>query len=230
MRSNACIAGLGTLACVLIVATASAQDSGSTKLGAVAVAGSAHSSGSNGKIAFDRDCSIFVMSPDGSAQRRLTHPKRGCDREPVWSPDGSRVAFSRSYDDPSLGSTDPVPGEIYVMRGNGAGLRRITRRAGDVGTPRWSPDGTAVAFDQQQGGASIASPKGIWQRVLAPGLTWGGGFSWSPSGNRIAIGRTSGFPLRGAISVVDPNGRMPREELAAGVGQYYWPAWSRAGR
>ncbi|MBA2306246.1 MAG: PD40 domain-containing protein [Acidobacteria bacterium] len=36
---------------------------------------------------------LALMHPDGSSQLRLTY---GPDIEPAWSPDGSKIAFSRS--------------------------------------------------------------------------------------------------------------------------------------
>src|SRR5687768_2869820 len=54
----------------------------------------------NGKIAFRSDrihfsnWELFVMNADGSAQTRITNYPNS-DREPAWSPDGSKLAFTR---------------------------------------------------------------------------------------------------------------------------------------
>lgn len=94
------------------------------------------------KIAFVRrpnptrsdDSSIYIASADGSAARRITG--RFSD-DPAWSPDGRRIAFASGLSG---------AGDIYVMRTNGTGLRRLTH-GGDVdGEPTWSPDGTRIAF------------------------------------------------------------------------------------
>jgi WD40 repeat protein len=57
--------------------------------------------------------------------------------EPSWSPDGSRIAFSRTVDG------DP---EIFVMNADGTGVTRLTSLAGEDRSPVWSPDGARIAW------------------------------------------------------------------------------------
>lgn len=78
---------------------------------------------------------IYTIAPDGSDLRRLTDGLGGI---PVWSPDGSRIAFSKSDPDAS-GDSD-----LYVMDADGNDLRRLTDGLAYV--PSWSPDGTRLAF------------------------------------------------------------------------------------
>src|SRR5437870_13845047 len=64
----------------------------------------------NGKIAFTSDrngfLDIYVMNADGSNQRQLTfgavNPADGFSRtyseKPLWSPDGSKIAFKSDLD------------------------------------------------------------------------------------------------------------------------------------
>src|SRR5919112_3066525 len=63
----------------------------------------------NGQIVFRRyfdpdhtKGALFVMNPDGSHIRQITHPPKGWrDDSPVWSPDGERISFHRQKSDES---------------------------------------------------------------------------------------------------------------------------------
>jgi Tol biopolymer transport system component len=86
----------------------------------------------------DGDCNyeIYVMNADGSDQIRLTdHPAE--DWAPVWSPDGTRIAF-QSLRNESARPQDcgnKCNSEIYVIDSNGNNLTRITNNV----VPDWSP-------------------------------------------------------------------------------------------
>jgi hypothetical protein len=78
---------------------------------------------------------IYVVPPDGSGLRRLTHSVSK-EFTPTWSSDGRWIAYRFQ---PGSDET----GEIYVMRADGSGARDLTRNpAGDYA--RGAPDrGTA---------------------------------------------------------------------------------------
>ncbi len=79
----------------------------------------------------------------GEAQTRLIASTKD-DANPQFSPDGQRVAFA---------STRSGNFEIWVADGQAGHLLQLTSfgRDGYAGSPRWSPDGKAIAFDFSAG-------------------------------------------------------------------------------
>jgi len=87
---------------------------------------------------------IFAMQPDGSGLRQLTHGA-GTRREsnsPVWSPDGTQIAYSvvpRTYPVERL--------SLHVMDASGDSDRLLVQQDSlDVTYPEWSPDGRRLSF------------------------------------------------------------------------------------
>src|SRR3954454_9920808 len=73
----------------------------------------------NGATCFE-DCTanneLYVMSADGTAQRRLTHTK-GDESAPAWSPDGARIAFDSDRNSPE--GSDGGGRELYSIGTDG---------------------------------------------------------------------------------------------------------------
>ena len=102
---------------------------------------------------------IYVMNADGSGTRKLTHDAR-FNAEPVWSPDGRKIAFR---------STRNGNREIYVMNADGSGKRNLTRNPAQDYRPSWSPDGRRIAFVSDRDGrleAHVMNADGSGQRSL----------------------------------------------------------------
>ncbi len=102
------------------------------------------------------DYEVYVFDADGSDIARLT-TSPGHDGFPVWSPDGSLIAFSSKRDDCRFSDApDCVPtggqdphSDVWVMRPDATGLRRLTRSSGEF--LAWTPDGTHVVFGSEEG-------------------------------------------------------------------------------
>ncbi len=77
----------------------------------------------------DGDWEIYVMNSDGSEQTNLTNNPGG-DYDPIWSPDGKKIAFEFDRD----GNW-----EIYVMNADGSEQINFTNNSADDGYPAWSP-------------------------------------------------------------------------------------------
>ncbi|MFP4205848.1 MAG: TolB family protein [Spirochaetaceae bacterium] len=69
----------------------------------------------------------------GAAQQRQQEAKV----DPVYSPDGSRIAFVATHDGDA---------EIYVADADGTNVTKLTDNEATDASPRWSPDGSRIIF------------------------------------------------------------------------------------
>ena len=90
---------------------------------------------SQNQIAFAYAGSLWVVSRDGGEAKRLT--TGGHERNPVFSPDGTLVAFTGEYE----GNPD-----VYVVSVSGSVPRRLTYHPGADSVVDWTPDGKSVLF------------------------------------------------------------------------------------
>jgi uncharacterized delta-60 repeat protein len=184
----------------------------------------------NGKIAFDRDGEIFTVHPDGSNLKQVTFEG---GREPLWSPDGIKIAFVRAS-----GTVDPKT-QICVMDADGNNQRCLTPASDISVSPAWSPDSTQIAFARSivigASGAGAMSHS-IYKRDIyamnADGsnqrsLTnsdpddWVSVPSWSPDGTKISFSRGGRSP--NTVRVMNADGGNQRDILN---GYSYSKAWS----
>jgi TolB protein len=178
----------------------------------------------------DGNAEIYVMNADGSAQRNLTRNTVG-DRNPVWSPDGRRIAFESNW-------------QVNVMNADGSpGQRRLTHNGGRNFAPAWSPDGQQIAFERRTGrkkygpcsGCGKASTFEIHimnadgtgqQRLTTKGAQPG----WSPDGQKIAFARRDAGAGRGnsEIYTMNADGSQQRNLTRTPGWHESWPVWSPA--
>ncbi len=120
------------------------------------------------------------MNTDGSNLVQLTHDS-GSNQYPVWSPDGTQIAFNSNRD----GNY-----EIYLMNADGTNQRKITDHPSDDYDPTWSPDGKRIAFSSERNGGGfeiyIMNTDGteVTQFTKTPGRNILA--AWSPNGERLA--------------------------------------------
>jgi TolB protein len=87
-----------------------------------------------------RQSDIAVVNADGTGLRFLTHTA-ALETEPVWSPDGTMIAFAGDRHvkrGRHLDRNGPAF-EIYTMRADGTGVRRITHNRVPDLYPDWQP-------------------------------------------------------------------------------------------
>lgn len=159
----------------------------------------------NGAVAFVRhrpqhvDTDLAYLAPDSGAPVALTADDF-TDRHPALSPDGSWVAFESDRG----GQPD-----LWVIKVDGTGLRRVTDHPADDRWPTWSPAGDRIAFTSTRD-----DPAGDIYSVPATGgsatrLTVDPAAdtqpAWSPAGDRIAF-TTTRWRAQGDLAAVPATG------------------------
>jgi TolB protein len=153
------------------------------------------------------------------------------------------VATSSLVGDASAGSSDLIAftrcreltscergSDIWVMRPDATGLKRLTRDGTHNGSPSWSPDGTRIAFVSGRGRVDqiwTMRADGSGMRRLTTPRALDEQPAWSPDGRRIAFVRRSSDTLS-AIYLVNADGTRLRP-LTHGHGDYRHPSWSPDG-
>ena len=89
------------------------------------------------QIAFAYGGNLWVVAREGGDARRLVAADPGTASGPLFSPDGSLVAFTGDFD----GNQD-----VYVVPAAGGELKRLTSHPGTDVAVAWSPDGKRILF------------------------------------------------------------------------------------
>lgn len=141
----------------------------------------------SGRIAFSASSgngsSVTVINSNGLHRTDLTDASSR-NLDPVFSPDGDRIAFASDRAGAGL--------DVYTMRIDGTDLRRLTTATGDDREPTWSPNGEFIAFrSERTGTAAIFRMRadGTGQTNLTSATPASGSPAWSPDGSEIAFQR-----------------------------------------
>ena len=90
---------------------------------------------SRNQIVFSYAGTLWIASREGGEARRLT--TGGHESNPLFSPDGTQIAFTGEYD----GNPD-----VYVVSASGGAPRRLTYHPSAHVVVGWTPDGKQVLF------------------------------------------------------------------------------------
>ncbi len=139
---------------------------------------------------YDEQMDVFAHSEKSGATKRLTMA-RGYDAEASYSPDGQWIAFSSMRDaygrsltpaeHKKLGEDPSYFAEIYIMRADGSGQKRLTSVAGYDGGPFFTHDGSRIVWRRFDELGLIAD---VWTMkpdgTEAKQITDFGAMSWAP--------------------------------------------------
>jgi dipeptidyl-peptidase 4 len=131
---------------------------------------------------------IWAARTDGSGAWRL-----GEGAAPTLSPDGRWVVFARDGQLHRL-AVSRTPGATPAERGEAPFIRVWGRNAG----PRWSPDGSKLAFVSNRGDHSFVAVYDVaTHRIsyISPSVDFDTSPTWSPDGIRLAFIRRPGTPF-----------------------------------
>lgn len=110
--------------------------------------------GKDGRIAYmvqDRagHWQVWVASSGLSGAKELSHGRYDSGWA-VWSPDGKRLAFDSNRTDHTPNNSRHI-NDVFVMKPDGSGVKKLTDSKGVSGDAAWSPNGSLIAFDSDRG-------------------------------------------------------------------------------
>jgi len=143
------------------------------------------------RVAFERGREIWMAPIDGSRPAARLFFARGASEAPVWSPDGSRLAFV---------SNRGAHSYIAIYTNDQQPIRYLAPSTGQDSHPVWSPDGRKILFVRRPGRGGAMNPPlqprpqpwAIWVGDIASGdarQVWK-----SPDTLRGSFPRTQGGP------------------------------------
>ena len=140
-----------------------------------------------------------MAATPGAPMRELRYEETTWKARPDWSPDGTRVVYS-SY----LGRQW---NQLWLMTSDGGDVFPLTYGEFDATAPRWSHDGSRIAFISNEGGNTslwvIEFPGARKQRVTARERRYAGAVATL----RVNVVDRAGQPVPARISVTTPEGR-----------------------
>ncbi|HLC02125.1 MAG TPA: hypothetical protein VJK02_03750 [Anaerolineales bacterium] len=167
---------------------------------------------------WDGDDEIYLLQADGSNLVQLTFNQSG-DIEPVWSPDGSRLAYVVNADtDPRLFVSGPDGMEGGIVAAD------TEAKPGHSATV-WSPRGDKLAFKNSEELLLVDLEKNRPLNLTRDANLFPREFAFSPDGRRLAF--TAGRPSesgRYRLYIINVDG-TGLKELRFPVEPVFWPDW-----
>jgi dipeptidyl aminopeptidase/acylaminoacyl peptidase len=168
---------------------------------------------------------LYLMTPQGTNQTRITQNTGVRDQSPTWSPDGTRIAFvtdrNGSYDIAVISSLG-VENTVEILTGDS---RRTEQH------PAWSPDGTRIAFESDRDGNDeiyVMNADGTNVIRLTDNSASDTAPTWSADGSQIAfVSSRTGDPEIFIMTLNDLESEPVNISLNPAIDEE--PAWSPDG-
>ncbi len=177
----------------------------------------------------DHEGVIFVVNEDGTNLQRLSFPETFNDdcKSVDWSPDGTKLVFSRTvYVNSQIPDHWRHP-ELYVMNSDGSGVARLTYGDTMCYGPRWSPDGSRIIFSRaSKASGSIeweiwsVNPDGSYLTQLTFDKERYTALAWSMDSQKIVFADNGTGP--GALYIMQADGSNRRMLVEDGNDPSWW--------
>lgn len=139
---------------------------------------------------------LFLVDRESGQYRQLTNETESAFRDPVFSPDGKRIAYV--YKKKRLDRTEIE--ELYLMNADGTAKRKLTAYPSadplakdpgyKVGPPHWNAKYNFITYQSNQAGKQsiyAVTPDGRKQWKLTDSKIDEGWHDWSPDGEWLAF-------------------------------------------
>jgi tricorn protease len=178
------------------------------------------------RIVMEARGEIFTVPITNGDPRNLTHSSNTADRAPIWSPDGSKIAWFSDAGGEGYGLM------IAAQDGLSAPKRWSIGESKMAWKPTWSPDGKHIAFtddDVRIRVIDVANGKIVTADVGGVNIERGQmGITWSPDSKWLAYSKTAPNTFRRVNLWSVASGEVrPLTDMLADA---FSPAWDRSGR
>jgi TolB protein len=133
----------------------------------------------------DGNWQIYLVQASTGEVKNLSNNK-SVEVEPVWSPDGARIAFVSDRE----GAQD-----IWTMKPDGTDAQQLTKKQGISSNLRWSPDGSRIAFVSAKAGRDQVYTVEVATGKVAQVTTDAIGArqpAWAPDGKKLSFSSYTG--------------------------------------